>query len=489
MCLLPLWFVVIVVFERAIADFQDQAFYASVRVELAELNQDQETDPPDFSQSQQIKRTFYVDPDPDGNVRGRISAIELAGVSPVEQELKVVLLQRGQEIKTASTDARGQFTFENVPTGDTGETYTFVAFRRNRAFLAYAIHVRPPRVIPFDPAGARNTPRQNNSYHYVSFSAVTQADAGLQDESDSPVESDLPVETDVQESDLPVESGVQESDLPVESDVPIVTDVQESEIPAESVLQDETILLDGTGLQDEEDLQIEAAAIPPTFLELERIIEGYLPSDIDLANTVADSSAPVESDHEAEGSFEYALNEDGSFSGRVLLPSGGNDGRDLSQLNVFLLQDDKVVGQDDVGENGEFDIAGVSEGVYGLVAAGQDGFAALPVRLTAAVNAQSNKQDTADEHYVSLTAEKRQDPMFSVAIITDPCDLCYCRQVIRDLNRPDDPAALFPDQAGPVEFAGGQTGSFGAPTSGFGAPTGGVPTSPGIPAVAGRNSA
>jgi hypothetical protein len=403
MCLLPLWLVAIIVFDKAVADFRDQAFFASVRADLAELAQPQEPTEPDVGQLQQIKRTFYVDPDKEGNLNGRISAIELAGISPVEQELKVALVQRGQEIRTAKT-AGGQFTLENVPTGDAGETYTLIASGRN-GFLAYAIHVRPP-VVPFNPEDASNSPQQENNYQFVSFSPTTSSAADL---------------------------------------------------------------------LFARDLQIEAAAIPPTFLELERIIENLIPPDTILANTAADIAPPQGKALEIEGSFEYSLNDDGSFSGRILLPNGENESRDLSDMNVFLLQNDKEVGQDDVGENGDFSIQNVQAGVYAFVAAGKDGFAALSLRLTPATDNQSGSLQVPDEHYVSLT-NKPEDPEFTVVIITDPDDLKYCRDTIRQLNQAEDDdrrAALIPDQFNPIEFGAFPNGGFGAPAGGFGAPTGG----------------
>ncbi len=371
LCFLPVWFAVIIVFERAIADFNERALPITVHVDPGKLNQPQDND-----QNQEIKRTFYVDPDENGNVNGRISTIELSGISPIEQQLKVVMLQHGEEKAKTETmlgaDA-GRFQLENVPTGKTGETYTLVAFGQN-GFLAYAVHVRPP----------------------------------------------------------------------------------------------------ATNIKLQDQFQIEAAAIPPRFQELQRIVS-RVPQFNDLVtNEEPEGPKPLKEELDVKGSFVFPLDGD-SFSGKVLLPSGDNETRDLSNLNVFLIQNDKNQGQDSVGENGEFQINGVAAGIYGLVVAGKDGFAALSIKLVESGNAAIPKPKRTDEHYVSLPKTQAL-PSFNIPIITDPKDIEYCRKTINDLNKWEgNPVANYAQEMDEGVFGAPATGGVASTTTGAGEGSGGFP--------------
>ena len=68
----------------------------------------------------------------------------------------------------------------------------------------------------------------------------------------------------------------------------------------------------------QDQFQIDAAAIPPQFRELKRIVSGYLPTDAALSlGKNMDELQPLEEALKIAGGFKFALNDDGSFSGRV----------------------------------------------------------------------------------------------------------------------------------------------------------------------------
>ena len=401
MCLLPLWLVAIIVFDHAAADFHDQAFFASVRADLAELNRVQEPEKIDDT-----LRTYWVSTDNEGNLSGRISAIdaELSGVSPLAQ-LEIVLLQNGQvKRKTDATDENGQFTLQDVEPGN----YSLVASGPN-GFLAYSIHVLTP-FAQSDPDQTGSLPLPPATPQFVSFSKTNP--------------------------------------LPVEG---------------------------------QEKFQVDAAAIPPTFLELERIVSGYLPSDVELAlGQNVENGQPLDLLKISSG-FKFALNADGSFSGRVLPPVGEEERVELSDMNIFLLQDDIEMHRVDVEKNGDFKIEGVEPGVYAVVAAGKEGFAALSFELVSSDNALGLSEGEQQEHYVSLTAPK-PEPSFNISIIVDPEDIKYCRNRIKELVGQDgmmveqDPGAYLDDG---IQYLQPNSGGY-APANG------GSPGTVGQSATAGR---
>lgn len=410
MCLLPLWLIVVIIFDQASADFHDQAFFASVRSDLADLNPVQEAD-----QINEALRTYWVSTDSEGNLSGRISAIdaERAGVFPLAK-LEVVLLRNGMvQRKTEATDEQGQFTLLDVEPGP----YSLVAAGPN-GFMAYSINVlRQLAPLDTNPDQTSRLPLQPAAPQFVSFS---------------------------------------------------------KSVPA--------IVL------GQEKFQVDAAAIPPTFLEVERIISGYLPSDVELSlNSLGQSNdgKPMELLKSTSG-FKFPLNQDGSFTGRVLPPAGDEEQIELSDMNVFLLQDDIEMHRVDVDKDGKFRIEAVDPGVYAVVAAGKEGFAALSFEFVSADDAlgANSEQQVPEEQYVSLT-QPQADLMPGIALIVDPEDIKYCRQKLKELvGRQEELVAQdqlpYYDQG--IQYL--QPGSAGVPFT-----DGGLPATTGRSATGARFSA
>ncbi len=243
-----------------------------------------------------------------------------------------------------------------------------------------------------------------------------------------------------------------------------------------------------------EELQIDAAAVPPEFSTLQRISQNFLPSatamnisrDLDDAKAIGKAS-------EVKGGFKYPLSDNGSLAGRIQ-PIATDDGEPakLSDMNIFLIQDDVEAARVTVEENGKFEIEDVDPGVYSLIAAGEDGFAALSIELVKAKEKIGGLSGT-KAHYVSTGAAKnRKGPGLGIAIVSDPQDIQACkreaqnafnlRQQMNNQLANQQPFNQFANQPAVNQFANpGQMGAGGnivqAPTgivqSGF--PAGAMP--------------
>lgn len=117
------------------------------------------------------------------------------------------------------------------------------------------------------------------------------------------------------------------------------------------------------------------------------------------------------------------LQDDGSFSGRLLLPAVGDGVREpANEMNVLVMAGQQVVGRTTTDANGAFTMMGVSAGEYTLAAAGSDGFASFGFELVG--------------HY--LASVKEESPMRLVSLVgkkesrstrRDPCPQICCEVV------------------------------------------------------------
>ena len=306
-------------------------------------------------------RAHWIATNEDGDVEGRISAIEaeIDATVPIE-ELDVTLLQKGEKIAKAKTDASGKFLLEDVEPG----VYTLVASGQS-GFLAYGVHVLP-KLKQFD---------------------VLDFNAGLDQESKNQNYY-----------------------------------VNHHGVPKGVVVQDK--------------LQIDAAAIPPEFTTLERISENYLSSAsaLGIARDTDDHKA-IGKASKIGGGFKFQLAADGSFNGRIQ-PIATNDGKatELSEMNIFLLQDDLEVARVAVKQNGDFKIEDVEEGVYAVLAAGKDGFAALSLELVKPADDEQSNLSKTGVHYVSTAGTSptiKPAPAFGIAFVADRRDLRAIRSEVR----------------------------------------------------------
>jgi len=97
-------------------------------------------------------------------------------------------------------------------------------------------------------------------------------------------------------------------------------------------------------------------------------------------------------------------------------------------MNIFLIQDDFEAARVTVEENGEYEIEDVDPGVYSLIAAGKDGFAALSLELVKS-DEKLGQATTSGFQYVSTAATpKKKVPALGIAIVTDPEDIQACKR-------------------------------------------------------------
>ena len=194
----------------------------------------------------------------------------------------------------------------------------------------------------------------------------------------------------------------------------------------------------------QDDLQIDAAAIPPTFKTMQQLTRTFLQG----AGVFAVDVKAIGNAEEVSGGFKYTLSDDGSFKGK-LQPIGTKDGeaQSLSDMNIFLIQNDNEIGRVPVEENGTFELKDVDPGIYAIVAAGKDGFAALSMELVASKDGDVNVNAPKRGMFKVAARLKQADlPAIGIAIVTNPADIQVIQQEVQQLNFLNQPMANF---AGP----------------------------------------
>ncbi len=329
-----------------------------VRVKELALEAWEATNLQDDAPLSETLQAHWITANQDGNLEGRISAIEPSPSSTVPiEKLDVALLKKGEKISKATTDNDGKFTLKNVEPG----VYTLIAAGQN-GFLAYGVHVLP-KIQAFDAL-----------------------------EKNSDVDSKILKQAYY---------------------------VSHFNVPQDSVVVD--------------NLQIDAAAVPPEFSTLQRISQNYLPSAAALSTARdQDDAKAIGKATKIRSGFKHPLSADGSFEGRIQpIASNGGKAAKLSEMNIFLIQDDIEAARVNVEENGKFKVEDVDPGVYSLVAAGKDGFAALSVELEAADQSTTSTTEKAKAHYVSTHAPvSTVVESLGIAIVTDPDDVQTIKQEI-----------------------------------------------------------
>jgi hypothetical protein len=419
------WFVLIPVImlngmltiDRVLAQNHEKIFTVTLsEVALAALNRQD-----DDSRLSETFQAHWVTTNEDGNLEGRISAIDpdQAIAIPLEQ-LDVTLLQKGDEVRTAATGESGRFLLKDVEPG----VYTIVASGRS-GFLAYGVHVLP-RLEGFDVSGLD--------------SRLDAAPSG----------------------ELEAKQEYYVSHFGIPADAHVV-----------------------------EELQIDAAAVPPKYDTLMRISQNYLPAATALAvRSDVDDLKAIKKATKIRGGFKFPLDEEGNLIGRIqpIATSSGELSK-VSEMNVFLIQEDQEVARVAVEESGSFKIEDVEPGVYSIVAAGKDGFAALSLEL---VEGTLNGQDRvgaigrqANAHYVSLgKSAPEPGPTFAMAYIVDGRDINkVVNEKLKDAFEQNQAQQLVQQGGGNFEQFGGQSypsssggmyGSNSVPSGGSGGATGTV---------------
>ena len=92
----------------------------------------------------------------------------------------------------------------------------------------------------------------------------------------------------------------------------------------------------------QEELQIDAAAVPPEFSTLERISQDYLsPAAAFSIGRDTDDLTAIEKATRIKGGIQFPLDEEGNFNGRIQpIATENGETAKLSEMNLFLIQDD-----------------------------------------------------------------------------------------------------------------------------------------------------
>jgi hypothetical protein len=279
--------------------------------------------------------------------------------------------------------------------------------------------------------------------------------------------------------------------------------------PRQALQTGETIhLVQLEGVQSS--LEIDTAAVPPTFNILKRLVQRYYPEvslgnvpqagyqaaireDIAAAKPGADQAAgperrrgmaqrqavePPSKDATSVRQHRVALWPDGRMVGRlhnIDLLSGRP--KLIEDVNVFLIRDDQLVAQTRVNRIGVFEIPDLVPGGYALVAAGQDGFGAVGFELTRSEQPDNARWDRrAPFHFLThrrhswevLTANGAADVLpapFAMALIDDP------RNIQAAFN-PNMPLAAGPGQLAGAPASNAPMGGPAGGGAGGGAPGG-----------------
>ncbi|QDV69841.1 hypothetical protein Poly24_35580 [Rosistilla carotiformis] len=128
-------------------------------------------------------------------------------------------------------------------------------------------------------------------------------------------------------------------------------------------------------------LQVLAARTSSAFV-MQRV-RSYIPLQSALPYSVHQFDADPIANRKPTGEGQVFANAAGSVTGRLALPVG-KDGKaqPLQNMNVIVVQGDKSVAMATVDSDGGFTIPKLTPGSYGLVAAGESGFAVVGFELT-----------------------------------------------------------------------------------------------------------
>lgn len=229
-------------------------------------------------------------------------------------------------------------------------------------------------------------------------------------------------------------------------------------------------------------LAIESLAIPRRdFDAVIQLARSYIPADILNAPSPSElpaSAQPGEQSDEPPPTDEapaatslrnhaVVIGADGTLSGRTrrVHPQTGRPTR-LRRLNVFLVQDNQVVAQSPVSENGTFTFSSVTPGTYSFVASGLEGFSAFSVQAVAA-DQVSGAQELADELIVPVAFQGGGEMYLLDGVLVSPQDLAAALKELLQ-NAGVNVAAI--EAANP---ALGSLGSGGGGGGGGGGPAGG----------------
>jgi hypothetical protein len=149
----------------------------------------------------------------------------------------------------------------------------------------------------------------------------------------------------------------------------------------------------------EQSVALQTAAVGPEF---DDVVEFITEHTVPAGEQVADAAANELELSQVESSNKVTLTDAGHLEGRMVsLNDRVSEDRDYSNMSARLLSGSELVADVTISADGTFTVENVAPGVYDLVAAGDQGFAAISFE---AVAAQSVDVPAANASYTSSAA-------------------------------------------------------------------------------------
>ena len=232
-----------------------------------------------------------------------------------------------------------------------------------------------------------------------------------------------------------------------------------------------------------------------SLVVLDRVAGKHLPNTLSvrvmaesgrLSEIMRGQSSPTQMSYEVPRTDPLGKNRKVTASHQVMLDSNGTlIGRlgkasakvDMSKMTVFLMKDGEEVGRGRVAADGSFAISGVAPNCYGLVAAGEQGFAAIGFCAVnrAVASTKSNRE--------IFVAQSMQTPSSLNIEVADPVVNETPTEVVF-AEEPEllEPVGMAPGMGG-GGYGGGSIGGGGA-GGGSGLGLGGIAAIGGLTAAA-----
>ena len=241
--------------------------------------------------------------------------------------------------------------------------------------------------------------------------------------------------------------------------------------------------------EDLSTLQVSIGTLSQAMVK--RMARAYIPNTLPSQPFVTGiaQSDPLGQDRVQNLFHQIAAKEDGSFLGKIQLPSPSVDDIDLSNLNVVVLKGDVIVERTETAADGRFLITKIVPGVYSLLVAGEEGFALTGFELVSHADSlvRNARKPSESVRFTSTVTQTVTccEPELNMEIAPVPiADMvggvcCECEQSIESVvlaeDEPLDNARSDPAMGGfGGGFASGSGGGFGGGAGAGGGGGGGL---------------
>jgi hypothetical protein len=212
----------------------------------------------------------------------------------------------------------------------------------------------------------------------------------------------------------------------------------------------------------------------PDSGRVSEIIRGQSSPNLSPVSYEMPKADPLGKNRKVTSSHQVMLDSNGTLVGRLGKASAAVD---MSKMTVFIMKDGEEVSRGRVAADGSFAISGLTPSCYGLVAAGEQGFAAVGF---CAVNRAVASTKSSREIFVAQNAQAPSSLNIEVAdpvVSETPTEVVYAEE-------PEllEPVGMAPGMGG-GGFGGGSFGGGGA-GGGSGLGLGGIAAIGGLTAAA-----